>query len=90
MHNELEVIFQSCTMASVSTMYVTSFFSIAEIPLQRGEYSAEQMFGGQDLNLYLSYLLMPFCHKLPCLAEFTEDIVMGVCSAVSIKRTGHS
>lgn len=51
-HNELEVDFWSCTMAPVSNTYVTGLFSITEIPLLRGNNSAQQVFEGQDFNLY--------------------------------------
>lgn len=45
MHNELEVNFQSCTMAVMSNTYVTGLFSITEIPLLRGDCSAEKLRG---------------------------------------------
>lgn len=82
MHNELEVNFQSCTMAPVGNTDVTGLFSITGIPLLRGDCSAEQMFEGQDLNLYLYYLLMLFCHKLPCLAKLTGNPVKCMCNVV--------
>lgn len=69
MLNELEVNFQSCTVGPVSDTYVTGLFSITEILLLRGDRSAEQMF-----NLYLYYLLMFSCPKLPCMAELLEKL----------------
>lgn len=90
MHNELEVNFHSCTMAPVSNTCITGLFSITEIPLLRGDCSAEQMLKGQDLNLYLHYLLTLFCRKPPCMAKLTGNIVMCMCNAVSVKRTEKS
>lgn len=93
MHNELEVNFQSCTMAVMSNTHkrsVTGLFSITEIPLLRGDCSAEKLFEGQGLNLCLYYLLTLFCHKLPCMAELTGSIVMCMCNAASVKRTEKS
>jgi len=90
MRNELKANFQSCTMGPMSSTYVTGLFSIIEIPLLRGDCSADQMFRGQDLSLYLYYLLMLFCHKLSCMAERTGSIVMCMCNAASVKRTEKS
>lgn len=92
MHNELEVDFQSCTMAPVSNTYVTGLFSITEIPLLRWNHSAQQVFESQDFNLYQYYLLVLFCLKLAenCMSEIIGNIAVRVCNAAHVNRTEKS